>query len=60
MPHVGADELRLSPLPAELLGKLLASLAVASTTIWSPSRAKAKAVARPIPVSAPEVKTTVI
>ena len=30
MPHVGADELRLSALRAELLGKLLAGLAVAS------------------------------
>jgi hypothetical protein len=30
MAHVGADELRLSPLRAELLGKLLAGLAVAS------------------------------
>jgi hypothetical protein len=61
MPNVGAGEFGLCADRAELSDQLGAvSPWRPETTIWSPSLAKARAVARPIPVSAPVIKTTVI
>jgi hypothetical protein len=56
--YIGADELRFRTVVADFTDQLLASSSRRpETTTRAPSLANARAVARPIPVSAPVIKT---